>query len=705
MTLSVLWSKLRKNNKKDYRQFQFCIVFAMMLVSSYLMMMCSPLVQSSLPDGGDTGKQAYMIFALAAVGCTVFVWYAARLFLRYKSREIGIFMALGAEKRMLSRALLTEMTKMIGLYALEGILAGAVLSVIVGKGMAAATAKVNSTEFAFTITGIASSVLYGVVLLLIVVLLVHQAMKRTNIMDVINEQRRQEKMQKAVTKRYLIAGVVFIIVGIFMGYFLNPVVLKLTGVLPGVWTNVFYVLAVVGIYQVMVYSISCHQRGRNPQKYYNNLLNYGMLKFQGASVVKNMLVIALLIVGGLYAVYYVPMQMFTAYEQEQAYEEEYSYRYLNDAEEVTRDRIDELAQESGVEVQDYREGAFIRVVGNGIERDLDDAGRLIEEAYDDYAEYDCTSAEEYERLTGIRLEIPRGGYYLIQPKNAMENTWFRFDDMTALYVENSGKEIAMEYLGNTEYSALVITPQNGLSIGSRFVLNDQDYEELKENLPEEKLETQVLFSTSEGEGEFAFAKELYREYVLGMSENMNVMEYYNSREAMRRGADYLEMCDAATVDPEVPAKETDWQFNPIMMPLKNQQTILGNAIRFMLFIYVAVICFAAVGIIGYTRSQSVGLSNAQVFDDIKKLGADQKYRRELMKKQIGKIYVLPTAVGTAVAVIYEFLILWGNDGVILAHEVKMMLLAAGAAIAVALYQYVMYRKSVKQVGRMLQLDS
>lgn len=73
MTLRVLWGKLRKNNRKDYRQFQFCIVFAVMLVSSYLMMIFSPLVQEALPDGGDTGKQAYMVFALAAVGCTVFV--------------------------------------------------------------------------------------------------------------------------------------------------------------------------------------------------------------------------------------------------------------------------------------------------------------------------------------------------------------------------------------------------------------------------------------------------------------------------------------------------------------------------------------------------------------------------------------------------------------------------------------------------------
>lgn len=430
MTLSMLWGKLRKNNKKDYRQFQFCITFAMMLVSSYLMMMFSPLVQDSLPDGGDTGKQAYMIFALAVVGCTVFVWYAARLFLRYKSHEIGIFMALGAEKGMLSRALSMEMAKMTVVYSLEGIASGTVLSLIVGQIMAVITAKVNDTRFAFTIAGIVSSVLYGVVLLVIVLLLVRRSMKRTNIMDVINEQRKQEKIQKMVTKRYLIAGVTLIIVGILGGYLLKPIVLKLTGVLPGAWTNGFYVLVVIGAYQVMVYSVSCHERGRNPQKYYNNLLNYGMLKFQGASVVKNMLVIVLLIVAGLYATYYIPQQMFTAYEQEQAYEAWYSYRYLNDADEVTREQLMELAGKHGVEISDYREGEFIRVVGDGIERDMDDSGRLLEEHYDNYAEYDCISASEYEQLTGISLTIPKGGYYLIQPANAGENTWYKCESIT-----------------------------------------------------------------------------------------------------------------------------------------------------------------------------------------------------------------------------------------------------------------------------------
>ena len=106
MTLQNLWKKLRKYNRKDYRQFQFVILFAEMLISSYLMMLFSPLVQKALPDGGDTIKIATLVFGIAVVGCFVFVWYAARLFLRYKSREIGIFLALGAEKREFVRRLI-----------------------------------------------------------------------------------------------------------------------------------------------------------------------------------------------------------------------------------------------------------------------------------------------------------------------------------------------------------------------------------------------------------------------------------------------------------------------------------------------------------------------------------------------------------------------------------------------------------------------
>ncbi len=703
MTMRTLWAKLRKKNKKDYRQFQFCILFAVMLISSYTILMFSPLIQKSLPDGGDTGKQAYLIFGIAVLGCTIFVWYATRLFLRYKSREIGVFMALGAQKGTLAGALAAEMAKMILVYTLEGIAAGAVLALIAAKILEAVTASVNNVRFAFTLNGLLLSLGYGVVLMLLIAAQTWSFMRRTNIMEVINEQRRQETMKKGVSGSYLIFGIILAFAGIFVAYILPQFTARQLGIFLGGWTNVFYLVTVIGIYRILVYTVSSHQRGRNPQKYYDNVLHYGMLKFQGASVVKNMLVIVLLIIGGLYAVYYVPMQMMSAVDQNGRYEAEYSVRYLQDSQEPDQSETEALASQFGVEVNDYREAEFIRVTGSGVERDMDENNLLKEDYYEKYAEYDCTSAAEYEKLSGIRLDIPKGEYYLIQYENSLESTWYRYDDMDRLYAEASGKYLEMKYAGNTVFNAGVFT-SNGMDFGSRFVLNNEDYETLKEGISENKLETQAVFDT-EGSRETEFATAFYKEFAERMSDDMNVMGYYNSWKEERVGKEaYADMAADAVVNPDQPAQETDWQYEPIIVPLREQQMLMRNAIRMTLFAYVFLICMAAVGVIGYTRSQSVGIGNAQVFEDIKRLGADRGYRVWLLKKQIKNIYLLPTVIGTVGAVLYELFILLGNDGVIQSYEIITLGISLVLALLTGGYQYLLYRKSLNKAGELLGLS-
>lgn len=315
MTLGNLWGKLRKRNKGDYRQFQFSTAFAVMLISSFLMLVCSPLIQGALPEGGDSGKQVWLSFGVSAIGCIVFVLYVTKLFLRYKSREIGIFLALGAEKHTLKRSLAGELARMTAVCSAAGILLGAVIAFIAGNIIEVLVADVYDGDFTFTLSGLLLSVCYALILFLFIQFQAGRAMKRTNVIEVINEQRRQEPMKKSVSKAYLISGIALTLAGIFLGS----------------WTNTFYLAAVFGVYRVLVYAVSSHQKGRNPQKYYNNLIDYGMMKFQGASVVRNMLVITLLLFGGLYAASYLPA-MLTGSASEQGYEAEYSYRYLNDAE-------------------------------------------------------------------------------------------------------------------------------------------------------------------------------------------------------------------------------------------------------------------------------------------------------------------------------------------------------------------------------------
>ncbi len=703
MTLRNLWGKLRKRNKGDYRQFQFSTAFAVMLISSFLMLVCSPLIQGALPEGGDSEKQIWMSFGVSAIGCVVFVLYVTKLFLRYKSREIGIFLALGAEKHTLKRSLAGELAQMTAVCSAIGILLGAVIAFTTGNIIEVLIADVYDGNFTFTASGLLLSVCYALVLFLFIQFQAGRAMKRTNVMEVINEQRRQEPMKQSVSKAYLISGIALAPAGIFCALILPQIVAYTTGIFLGAWTNAFYLAAVFGVYRVLVYTVSSHQRGRNPQKYYNNLIDYGMMKFQGVSVVRNMLVITLLLFGGLYAVSYLPM-MLSDSSSERGYEAEYSCRCLNDADEPSESGINDLAEACGITVENYREGDFLRVFGSGTERDADENNQLIETYYDRFAQYDVTSASEFEKLTGISLDIPAGSYYQIIGSTSYENIWNHFGDMDRLYIEREDAYLPLSYIDTVPYESLNISGDNNMGDASRFVVSDADFDRLKAGLSDSSLETQVLFDTEGNTSdEIAFSNELFRTFAEGMSDGMDVLTYYNAASAEREGAEYTETFSGAVVDPENPLKAADWQFAPQLVPLLDQQMIMALAARLLTFSYIFIICIAAVGVIGYTRSQSVGLTNQQVFEDIRRLGADRQYRRALMRRQLRKVFVLPTILGAGLCLLYELLMRWNNDGLISAGEIKSMLIITVIAAVIAVYQYAVYRLSVRKTGRLLKL--
>ena len=321
MTLSKLWKKLRQ----QYRQFRFCIGFGVLIITSYIMMLLSPLIQETLPQGGDSRKQVMMIFAVAAAGCIVFVLYAAGLFLRYKSREIGVFLALGTEKSKVGKALLGEIMATAAVTSAVGAAAGCLLSLGIGKLFERLVREVSEQSYAFTWQGLAGSLLFAAVILCMLLAVTMRFMKRSNIMDILNEQRKQEPLKRMVTSAYLVRGIILTAAGILLGFVMPTLVTSLTKHYLGAWTNLFYLAALLGIYQILVYSIACHKKGKRPQKYYNNVISYGMLKFQGRSIVRNMLVITLLLLGGLFSAFYAPQNLMAMQSSLQQHESMYSF--------------------------------------------------------------------------------------------------------------------------------------------------------------------------------------------------------------------------------------------------------------------------------------------------------------------------------------------------------------------------------------------
>ena len=120
---SDAYAALRRKNRGQYALLAGCSFFSVLLITAYVCMMRSPTILSVLPEGGDSRKQVMMVFVLAVIGCAVFTAYAAGLFFRQKSRETGVFLALGATRRQLQR----EMGKELAVISLGSCAAGAAL--------------------------------------------------------------------------------------------------------------------------------------------------------------------------------------------------------------------------------------------------------------------------------------------------------------------------------------------------------------------------------------------------------------------------------------------------------------------------------------------------------------------------------------------------------------------------------------------------
>ena len=123
-SMQRLEQKLQHADRKQACLYLFCNFMALMIISAYAGMMFSPTVQTAFPTGGNSRKQMNMIFILTLLGCVIFTIYAASLFFRHKSRQLGILMALGASRKRLMPGVFREVLLLSGISSIAGIIAG-----------------------------------------------------------------------------------------------------------------------------------------------------------------------------------------------------------------------------------------------------------------------------------------------------------------------------------------------------------------------------------------------------------------------------------------------------------------------------------------------------------------------------------------------------------------------------------------------------
>ena len=127
------------------------------------------------------------------------------------------------------------------------------------------------------------------------------------------------------------------------------------------------------------------------------------------------------------------------------------------------------------------------------------------------------------------------------------------------------------------------------------------------------------------------------------------------------------------------------------------------AVYLMLFVFISIICFAAVFVILYTRCLTLAMNNKQVYLDVGKLGASPRYLYESVRDQIQKIIFVPVVIGTAVIFAFYGMILYFNSNSITFPEIQSMGMNLLLGSAIMGLIYLLYRYILKQACRIINL--
>lgn len=705
-TFASVYAALRRKNKGQYVLLAGCCFFSVLLITAYACMMRAPTILSVLPEGGDSRKQVMMIFVLAVVGCAVFTTYAAGLFFRQKSRETGVFLALGASRCQLQK----ELYKELAVLSLGSCAAGAVL----GGPLAWCIWQlfrmflVDSREMVLTFDPRAYLLAFAFALYVVTMLfaLGSRAVYRTNIMDVIQESHTSEPIRE-VKRWYGPVGILLVVAGALAGYLVPGFFIRvLHWYAPPVLDAVFYLPALVGIYMILLHSVV---NGWHKRHKYRDIIATSMMKFQGRQTVRNMLVMTLLIAGAYFAAFYAPMLSTNSAYGFESRPVDFEYHWRNDQDLPKQNEVESLAEVYGVELTSWAEVGAATLGGDGtvsIEQDNGALGTTYTTEYRQIASGITVFSESaWNTLTGQDLDmLPGTCANVLDDEGGSE--YLSGGDVTRLTNMVTGQSLSVNPVEPLRFTMLL----------GCYVLDDADYARITTGLTDLWQETWVFFNVADVDDSYPFAKALFNEIVDRSGPEVEVFDAWDPVQRERKIAEkgsynydnptFLAENDLSVIDYENRDStefRSYWLYMPQFRVLDRNDFVTTMAVFLMLFIFIALICFTAVMVISFTRCMTIALTNARVYEDLRHLGAPRSYLFRSVKGQVSKVYLVPAMVGTTVICAFYAMIMYCNDNRFTPGELAGMGTCAVVIAALSLVLYGVYRFTRKRVCRSLSI--
>ena len=686
--------KLQKADRKQSRLYLFCNFMALMIISAYSALMISPTVQKVFPKGGDSAKQMYMIFVMTLVGCVVFTIYALGLFFRHKSGQLGILMALGASRRRLAPGLYREVILLSGVSAVAGAAAGFPFVQVIWQSFRLFLVDSSDMVLTFDFRCLFVSLLFLLFVVGFACLTAWRYLKKTNIMEVIREEHINEPV-KEPGRWCGPVGFLVLLAGAVMGYQAPGAWHAWFSAYPPSWAGVFYAPVFPGLYMVMLHTVvhGWKSHRKNP---YKNIISRSMMKFQGRQTVNNMLVITLLVAGGCFAIFYVPINAISALISYASQPFDYFYNYQADQKVPDREEVEALGREYGLSFKDWKKCGYVTLGIGGNAMIEEEDGRSYHFEYVEMkSEAIVFSEDAYRELTGQEVDVEPGTYFNLTSEE--ESALFTNESARGFTNMVTRTQLATRFAGYLHFDLLVDLNRDCC------VIDNEDYDLISKGLTDDWRGYFVRFNV-DGEDSYPFANAFYHRFVSSFDASCERPSYYDRVQKIcenEEGKVYWgDTDDMTTISYDMSDSFTFrnfWVYQPDFRILNQNDYARNMGVMFMMFLFIFLVCMITAMVVCYTRCQSIAINNRYIFDDLKKLGASPAFLDREVRSQCGSVFKAPSLVGTSAMFLFFSMILYGNDGRITGTEWVAIGACLCITVAIGGVIYAVYRSAVKVI--------
>lgn len=671
MTLNDISRKLFKNNRKQYGLFFFSIAFSVAMTGAYGVLQYSPTVTNVLVDGGSTQTISQSMFFGSMLGIIVFLVYADSIFLKYKSREIGIFLSLGIDRHSVQRIVVKEYTLLFQIAALLGLILSVPLAYLCWT-LLNLFLETQETEFSIGYVGLVIAVLFSLLNWLILRTINRRYIKNVDILKIIKISDENEAA-KSGNLFLLILGALLVPVGIIVFFTLQNIggflctLLAFIGLAGAVW----------GVYLLIIQcaSIGDILKKNNAKAYYKNIVFYNLLKQKIRQYTRSLFVATLLITFTIFGIGFIAAGFIDGYNV--ALNEPYDYAInATYKHPMTENRIEEIAEESKATITNIKhiDCLLLGVQNTYKSGECDWGSRII------------VSEDNFNTLSGAAISVPKGSY-TVYYDSSMEYKLNAFSADTSLFYNPTTEQ---EFTLTQNEPICCDGLFNTRSVFSSFlILNGEDYRTIAATLSDDYKAVSYMVNVEDWQDTADFQNNILQAVI---SDNGGVIftNCHNSATFAKTGskAEYLPFKGNETRIARV------WSLYPLSKLSSTTTQFEAFATYLMLMLFIAIVAFvSAVMVIGLKLIGTIW-DDAEVYNDLRRLGMKRKKIKGLITKQMLFVYFIPTVLGCIIGAFTTYRIMLVSGVIYIGKTVQLVGCVCGLVVMIQIAIFLILRSRV-----------